>query len=193
MYKPDWYETWKNRKHLWGYVNEANPDVMAMQIDCAVKHGVNVFIYDWYWYDNRPFLENCLNDGFLRAENRNKMKFYIMWVNHDADSSWDIRLSDERPGVIWRGTVNRKQFEVIGRRWIEKYFSQENYYCIVGKPVVSIYYLRNFIVGLGGVDAAAGAICWLREKVVKAGFPGVHVQLVVRQNAQFPRILWGRH
>ena len=53
----------------WGYVNEADSRVMEMQINCAVSYGVNVFIYDWYWYDNRPFLENCLNDGFLKADN----------------------------------------------------------------------------------------------------------------------------
>lgn len=57
-----------NRKPLWGYVNEADPEVMEQQIEAAVSHGVNVFIYDWYWFDNRPFLENCLNDGFLKAE-----------------------------------------------------------------------------------------------------------------------------
>ena len=73
--KPDGY-CW-SRKPLWGYVNEANPDVMEMEISCAYNHGVNVFIYDWYWYDGRPFLENCLNDGFLRAKNNEKMKFYI--------------------------------------------------------------------------------------------------------------------
>jgi len=60
--KPDDY-VW-DRKPLWGYVNEADPYVMSMQIDAATDHGVNVFIYDWYWYDGRPFLENCLNDGF---------------------------------------------------------------------------------------------------------------------------------
>ena len=49
------------RKPLWGYVNEADPGVMEMQIEQAVRYGVNVFIYDWYWYDRRPFLENCLN------------------------------------------------------------------------------------------------------------------------------------
>ena len=37
----------------WGYVNEADSRVMEMQIACAVEYGVNVFIYDWYWYDNR--------------------------------------------------------------------------------------------------------------------------------------------
>jgi len=24
---------------------------------------VNVFIYDWYWYDGLPYLDGCLNDG----------------------------------------------------------------------------------------------------------------------------------
>ena len=47
-----------NRKPLWGYQNEADPRVMEWQINEATRHGVNVFIYDYYWYDNRPFLEN---------------------------------------------------------------------------------------------------------------------------------------
>ena len=177
-YKPEWYETWKKRKPLWGYVNEANPDVMQMQIDCAVKYGVNVFIYDWYWFDNRPFLENCLNDGFLKANNNDKMKFYIMWANHDADHTWDIRHSDEGAGVIWNGTVDRKQFEIIGRRWIDRYFTKENYYRIDGKPVVSIYSLHDFVIGLGGVKQAADALNWLRNEAMKEGLPGVHVQFI---------------
>ena len=47
-----------DRQPLWGYVNEADPAVMEMEIQCAHDHGVNVFIYDWFWYDDRPFLEN---------------------------------------------------------------------------------------------------------------------------------------
>ena len=54
-----------NRKPLWGYVNEADPYVMESQIACAREHGVNVLIYDWYWYDHRPFLEQCLDNGYL--------------------------------------------------------------------------------------------------------------------------------
>ena len=97
-----------DRKPLWGYVNEANPDVMQMQIESALSHGVNVFIYDWYWYDERPFLENCLNDGFLKAPNCNKMKFYIMWANHDANYTWDIRNSGDVHSAIWKGQVSEE-------------------------------------------------------------------------------------
>ena len=99
-------------------MNEADPYVMSGQIEAAVSHGVNVFIYDWYWYDNRPFLEKCLNDGFLKAPNNNKMKFYIMWANHDATHLWDIRNSDSVRSTIWQGAVTREQFEIIGRLYL---------------------------------------------------------------------------
>jgi len=35
-----------------------------------------VFIYDWYWYGGRPFLEDALDKGFLGASNNGKMKFW---------------------------------------------------------------------------------------------------------------------
>ena len=167
-----------NRKPLWGYVNEADPYVMQMQIDAAADHGVNVFIYDWYWYDDRPFLENCLCDGFLQAQNRDRMRFYIMWANHDANYLWDIRNSDSVNETIWRGSVDRKQFEMIGKRWLTKFFSQENYYKIDNKPVISIYDLDNFISGLGGIDSATEAMAWLKREAQAYGHDGVHFQFV---------------
>lgn len=175
--KMDWYNSWQ-RKPLWGYVNEADPEVMEMQIKAALDHGVNVFIYDWYWYDDRPFLENCLNDGFLKASNCEQMQFYIMWANHDANYTWDIRNSDKYQTPIWRGAVTREQFENIGKRWISQYFCKQNYYKIDNKPVVSIYELKNFVVGLGGIDAAADAMSWLDNEAKQAGFAGVHFQFV---------------
>jgi len=35
---------------LWGYTNESDPAVMEMKIDAASQYGVDVFIYDWYYY-----------------------------------------------------------------------------------------------------------------------------------------------
>lgn len=165
------------RKPLWGYVNEADPYVMEMEIDAAADHGVNVFIYDWYWYDGRPFLENCLNDGFLKARNNDRMKFYLMWANHDANTLWDKRTSDQET-VIWSGRVTAEQFRVIGRRWMEKYFGHPSYYRIGGKPVVSIYDMSNFINGLGGLENAREALVWLDSEARAAGFGGVHFQMI---------------
>ena len=38
-----------------GYKDEADPKTMEEQIDLALSHGVNVFIYDWYWYEQTFF------------------------------------------------------------------------------------------------------------------------------------------
>ena len=165
------------RKPLWGYVNEADPYVMEMEINAAADHGVNVFIYDWYWYDSRPFLENCLDDGYLKASNNNRVKFYLMWANHDANSLWDIRLSDGNDNMIWGGAVNRTEFEIIANRLIEKYFKHPSYYTIEAKPVFMIYDIGNLIKGLGGATETRDAFDWFRLQCKKAGLPGLHIQL----------------
>ena len=170
--------TWP-RKPLWGYVNEADPYVMEMEISAAVDHGVNVFIYDWYWYDRRPFLENCLNDGFLKAKNNGKMKFFLMWANHNAGMTWDKRNSHGPDVDIWKGDVDRTEFERAMSRVIEKYFKQPNYYTIDGKPVFMIYDVPNLVKGLGGIGQTADAIEWFRAACLKAGLPGLHLQFTM--------------
>lgn len=167
------------RKPLWGYVNEADPYVMEMQIEAASSHGVNVFIYDWYWYDDRPFLEQCLDNGYLKARNNDKVKFYIMWANHTATSIWH-KPTAEMNLPIWDGAVNAVQFEKLVHRTIEKYFTHPSYYKINGKPVYMIYDLDNLIRGLGGIDATKKALDMFRNETVKAGFPGLELQLTLR-------------
>ena len=166
------------RRPLWGAKDEADPAVMEFQIGEALRHGVNVFIYDWYWYDRRPFLEQCLDEGFLGAKNNGGMRFYLMWANHDATFLWDKRISDRR-GVIWQGSQPREEFEAVCRRVTERYFTRPNYYKINGCPVFMIYDVMNLMRGLGGVEKTREALDWFRQTVREAGFPGLHLQLTV--------------
>lgn len=170
---------WK-RKPLWGYINEADPAVMSMEIDQATKHGVNVFIFDWYWYDGRPFMETTLDNGFLKAGNVDKMQFYLMWANHDVLNHWDTRLADvHENNVIWTGKVDRDEFEKICKRNIEKYFKHPQYYKIDGKPVFMIYDIPQLIAGLGGIDQTVDALKWFKEETKRAGFPGLDLQITM--------------
>ncbi len=169
-----------NRYPLWGYVNEADPAIMSMEIDQATKYGVNVFIFDWYWFDGRPFMETTLKNGFLKAPNRNKMKFYLMWANHDVLNLWDTRLANVKENnVIWQGKVNREEFEKICRRNIDQYFKLPEYYKIDGKPVYMIYDVHNLIEGLGGIEQTIDALKWFQKEVKRAGFPGLDLQLTM--------------
>jgi hypothetical protein len=165
------------RKPLWGYVNEADPYIMEMEINCAADHGVNVFIYDWYWYDGRPFLEGCLNKGYLGARNNDKVKFYLMWANHNAGYLWDKRNSDDNDEIIWRGKTSPEEFVYLTDRLIEKYFHHPSYYTINGAPVFMIYDVANLIDGLGGVAETRKALDQFRERTTRRGLPGLHLQL----------------
>jgi hypothetical protein len=166
-------------KPLWGYESDADPIAMAKKIDAAVSHGVNAFIFDWYWYDNAPFLEDSLNKGFLQAENCSTMNFYLMWANHNASTLWDIRRSDDLGQVIWPGAVDRATFDTVVDRVIDKYMKHPSYLKIDGCPVFMIYELGTLIDGLGGINATRDALDSFRKKVKAAGFPNLHVQTVL--------------
>ena len=64
---------------LWGYEDESDPKVMEKKIDAAASHGVDGFIFDWYWFEDGSYRIKCLDNGFLKAANKDELKFAIMW------------------------------------------------------------------------------------------------------------------
>lgn len=166
------------RLPLWGYEMDNDPKVVERWIDVAVDHGVNVFVYDWYWYDGGPFLESALNDGFLKAKNNSKMQFYIMWANHDVKRNyWNVHKFKDDTSLLWKGAVDWENFKIIVDRVINQYFKQSNYFKIDGKPVFSIFSIENLLESFGGsVEETCKALDYFREKVKKAGFPDLHIQ-----------------
>lgn len=159
---------------LWGYPDEANPEDMELKITTALEYGVNTFIFDWYWFEKAPFLERCINDGFLKA-NKGRMNFYLMWANHDATTYWDVK-NPRVDSVYWEGEVDREQFDIVVDRVISQYFSNPSYLKIEGEPVFCIYELNTLIQGLGGAEKTKEALDHFRQKTIEAGFPGLHLQ-----------------
>ena len=166
------------RLPLWGYEMDNDPKVVEKWIDLAVEHGVNVFVYDWYWYDEGPFLESALNDGFLKAKNNSKMQFYIMWANHDVKRNyWNVHKYTDDTSVLWNAVVDENNFRIIVDRVINQYFKQPNYFKINGKPVFSIYSIDKLMESFeGDAKRTREALEYFREEVKKAGFPDLHIQ-----------------
>lgn len=162
---------------LWGYLNEADADDMNKKIEAAVEYGVNTFIFDWYWFEGEPFLESCINDGFLKA-NDGRLNFYLMWANHDATTYWDVE-NPKIDSVIWSGGVDREQFDIVVERVIEQYFKNPSYLKIDGEPLFSIYELNTLINGLGGAEETKDALDHFRKRTVEEGFPGLHLQSIL--------------
>lgn len=163
---------------VWGYFNEADPAWAAKEIDLAADNGIDVFIYDWYWYSNTgQYLQEGLEKGFLKASNRSRMKFALMWANHDWLNIQPATFDNSRVALT-QGEVSMSLWDTISTYIVEKYFKQPNYWLIDGKPYFSIYEIVTFINGLGGIEQAKKAIALLDEKAKKAGFPGVHLNVM---------------
>ena len=166
------------RQPLWGYELDNDPEVVEKWIDVATDHGVNVFVYDWYWYDEGPFLESALNDGFLKARNNEKMQFYIMWANHDVKYNyWNVHRYKDNTDILWNARVDRKNYEIIVDRVINSYFKRPNYFKINGEPVFSIFSVGKLLESFdNNIGETRKALDYFREEVKKAGFPGLHIQ-----------------
>lgn len=101
-----------------------------------------------------------------------------MWANHDVPGSMWNPFRYKNDSLIWPGTVDRANFEIIVERVIRQYFRQPNYYKIDGRPVFSVYHTANLIKSFGGLTETRKALDYFRDETVKAGFPGLHLQLI---------------
>lgn len=170
---------------LWGYEDESDPKVMAKKIDAAASHGIDAFIFDWYYYNDGPFLERPIDRGFLKAKNSKRLKFAFMWANHD----W-LEIQPYHRGVppklLYPGKVTPEMFEKIGDHLIKDYFKRANYWRIDGKPYFSFYDLNNLVGSFGSVAATRAALDHFRAKAKAAGLPGLHLNAVVWESVILP-------
>jgi len=150
----------------WSYEDEAQPEVMEKKVRVAADHGIDAFIFDWYWYeDTGPLLHEALERAFLPAAN-NRLKFGVMWANH--------------------APVTRATFEAAVDHCIVNYFNHPAYWRIDGKPYFSIYECHTLMAGLGGLAATRAALDTLRDRARAAGLPGVHLNVVEWGLQQLP-------
>ncbi|MBC7945037.1 MAG: glycoside hydrolase family 99-like domain-containing protein [Burkholderiales bacterium] len=165
----------------WGCFDESDPEWSAREIDLAARSGLTAFIYDYYWYEDGPFLNRALDEGFLHASNRQQMKFALMWANHDWHNWFPIRLSDNawRDAMLIDGKVTAAGFARFTEKVIGEYFSQSNYLRVEGKPYFSIYNLGTFINGFEGLEGAVKALDGFRQAADESGYGGLHLNAVV--------------
>jgi hypothetical protein len=111
---------WPEREPLLGFnYPEEAIWVAEKEIEWAAAHGITFFAYDWYWYGTAPDTEHA-QQAYLKAKNRNKLKFCLLWANSNAI-----------PTTL-------KQFDDMVAYWLSNYFKEAGYYRIDGKPAIFI-------------------------------------------------------
>lgn len=120
---------YSDRQPIWGWRDDSL-EIMEEQIDLAADNGIYFFMFCWYWSNDKGSINNERIDNFsahkcidlyLKAKNRHRLKFGILIANHEGA-------------------------EIVGEEnWVEavrclsKYFKDEQYITIEGKPYLSIF------------------------------------------------------
>lgn len=160
----------------WGPYDESDPKWAAKETDAAADHGIDVWIYDWYWYCGTEIWNEALNDGFLNAPNRDRMKFGVMWANHTWNDNHPAPAGQPlRPLLPIRHAM--EDLDRVVDYWAERYFSQPNYWRIDGKPWCSIFQYRSLAEHLGGDAGVGRAIERMRTRAQRNGEDDLHLGL----------------
>lgn len=151
------------RRPALGWYDEGDPEEIDWEIKWKVEHGIGFEQHCWYRPNNainQPIkdgvLDQALIKGLFNARYSALARFTIMYTNQGAG---ETNPRDWRENII--------------PYWIEYFFKDPRYLLLDGKPVLSIYDLKNFLASFGGTAGARQAITILREEVAKAGFPGI--------------------
>jgi hypothetical protein len=164
-YFPGWrdYGAWSvlndfpERKPILGYTHDGNPEVVDWQISWALEHGINFFIYDWYWSQGSRSLEEGLHDGFLKSKYQDKMNFCLLWANHNGP-----------------GSHSEKDMLAVTKYWIDNYFKRPNYLKIDGKNVMVIFNPGGITRDMGA-DGAKAAFAKMKKLCEDSGVGGIYL------------------
>ncbi len=159
---------------LWGEYNEATPEGAEREIDAAADHGIGVWMHCWYWHEGTMRCQSQLETGLLKARNRRRLKFALMWANHDWSNHWPGTSAGVTAPMSRQRHSEEDMMKVVDY-CIEHYFHQPNYWRINGALVFGIYSVTSLLRDLT-VEQWRRVVDRMRERVAKAGLGDLHLQ-----------------
>lgn len=160
-------------KPTWGCFDESDPKWTAREIDLAVNHGIDVFLYDWYWYSGVKNMEEALEQGFLKAANRSRMKFALMWANHHRRDQFCPEFGT--PRTVWLPSRHTpRDLERAMDYCAEHYFREPNYWRPDGRLFFSVFQAKEFVEQLGGPQETRKVLEKIDARLSRTGLPPMH-------------------
>jgi hypothetical protein len=171
---------------LWGEFNEADPEWAEREIDAATEHGIDAWMHCWYWHEGTMRCQSQLEDGLLKARNRQKLKFALMWANHDWSNNWP-GSSGGVTAPMSRQRHSEEDTMKVMDYCIEHYFHHPNYWRIDGGVVFGIYSIASLLRDLQP-EQWRRILARMRDRVAKAGLGDLHLQANAVTSAEAGRV-----
>ncbi|MBF0545227.1 MAG: glycoside hydrolase family 99-like domain-containing protein [Candidatus Riflebacteria bacterium] len=160
---------------LWGKHDDSDPKNFELKIQSALNHGVDAFIFAFYWSRGKILLDAALDKGFLKSPNSGQLKFAVFWANRMP--RWVLPVKDPAAMIIDPKRLvytDEKDFLEFVQFIAENYFSLPNYLKINEKPYLSIFD-TNFFLRQLGMEKAKNSITRAKHWLKQNGFGGLHL------------------
>jgi hypothetical protein len=182
--RPQFSGHYQPKQPLWGCFNEADPAWSEREIELASSAGIGAFMIDWYWHEGTMFYHEQLEQGLLKAKNREKIKFAVMWANHHWPNCYPAPENGEE-AILLPQNYSEADMDRVCEYLIEHYFMQPNYWKLKDRPVFSIFWVTHLIqhFGAGKLRKIFGG--W-QERARKAGLNGIYFQAAAQYDANTP-------
>ncbi|MDE6820109.1 MAG: glycoside hydrolase family 99-like domain-containing protein [Bacteroides acidifaciens] len=172
-----WFEGHQQpRTPLLGELDESKPSTWETYNKLCKQSGIDVLIWDWYWYDGKPCLHEALENGFLEANNAKDVKFACMWTNHPWYVLYPTKKTDGSnayPPSYDAPDFSKEECWKSLSYMISRYCHLENYWRIDGKPVICIWDARRLESKLG-VAGVKQLFAELTDYAKNLGHKGLH-------------------
>lgn len=155
---------------LWGYEDESDPTVFEKKIDAALSHGLDGFIFDYYWFkEEGPYRKDCIEKGFFGAPSCDKCEFAVMWANHDPIYVHPAAYRNVARELA-SGDIDEEFFKQVTDYCIDNYFCRPNYIKVDGKLLFGLWNLQKVADYVGSVDTVAKMISDFRARAAAKGY-----------------------
>lgn len=176
--KPRFKGHYQPYRPTWGCFDESDPKWSAKEIALAADHGVDVFLVDWYWYSGVKIMEEALERGLLKARNRDRIQFALMWANHP----W----ADYFPppfGQKWNSWLpsrhSLRDWDRVMDYCTEHYFRQPNYWRVEDQLFFSLFEPLRLVRELGGAKSFKKLLAGTNRRLARARLPPLHLNAMV--------------
>lgn len=150
-------KAFSEREPVLGWYDDGSDEVMRQQLDWMYAYGIDFVVFDWYYVQGRKVVLEHALASYMRAPNRSKIKFSILWANHSGmPKSFDD----------WQSMVGY---------WVKYYFPRPEFMRNGNRPVVFVFSADSLKKQAASFGATSKQLLDSAQDIARAaGFEGIN-------------------